>query len=62
MEWSARFPGVARLLVAAIADEKAGVENGVAGLVSWLTDAGRFPASWIGAVHATIQVARKSNG
>jgi heme oxygenase len=58
-ELSERLPGTGALLVAAVADERAGVQNAVESLESWLTDSARFPQAWIGAVRAVLQVARK---
>ncbi len=55
--WNERFPGVGALLVAAVADEKAGVQNAVESLESWLTDPDRFSETWAEAVRDTIQKA-----
>ena len=57
-ELSERLPGTGALLAAAVADERAGVQNAVESLESWLTDATRFPPPWILAVRAVIQEAR----
>ena len=57
-EWSERLPGTGALLAAAVADERAGVQNAVESLESWLTDATRFPAPWIRAVREVLQEAR----
>lgn len=43
-----------RLIVSAVADEKAGVEGAVSALRDWMTDPGRFSARWRDAVHETI--------
>jgi hypothetical protein len=57
-EWSARLSKMGELLVSAVADEKAGVKNSVESIELWLSDAARFPQTWINAVRATIQTAR----
>jgi len=57
-EWSARLPHVGALLGCAVADELAGSELAVESLRVWLTDATRFPASWIAAVTETVSRAR----
>ena len=59
LEWSARFPHTGKMLISAVADELEGSEGAVESLQSWLTDAGRFPAGWIGAVQDTITQARQ---
>ena len=58
-EWSARLPHMGALLAAAVADERNGVARAVASIEEWATDASRFPAEWIAAVHATIAQARE---
>jgi heme oxygenase len=60
LEWSARLPQTGTLLVAAIADEKAGIKNAVESIASWMTDETRFPQIWIDAVGATLRKARES--
>jgi hypothetical protein len=57
--WSMRLRGTGALLVAAVADEKAGIKNAVESIESWMTDAARFPRIWIDAVRATIRKARE---
>ncbi len=57
-EWSERLPETGALLGAAVADERAGVENAVASLTAWLSDPGRFPDSWIAAVATTVREAQ----
>jgi heme oxygenase len=59
LEWSTRLPGTGTLLAAAVADEKAGIKNAVESLEGWMTDAARFPQTWIDAVRATIRKARE---
>jgi heme oxygenase len=58
-EWSARYPHTGALLGAAVADELEGCDGAAESLVSWLTDAARFPAAWIAAVTATLAQARR---
>lgn len=58
-EWSTRLPRAGELLVAAVADEQAGIANAVASLESWMTDPARFPEHWIAAGHATVRRARE---
>lgn len=57
-ELAARLPEAGRLIVAALADELAGVARAVESLESWLTDPERFPPAWAAAVRATIVEAR----
>ena len=58
-EWSTRLPGIGELLVAAVADEKAGIKNAVESIEGWMTDAARFPQTWIDAVRITIRKGRE---
>lgn len=46
------------VLVAAVADEAAGVPQAVESVASWLADPERFSQAWADAVHATIGAAR----
>lgn len=46
------------VLVAAVADEAAGVPQAVESVTAWAADPQRFPQAWIDAVHATIEAAR----
>ena len=46
------------IVVAAVADERAGVGNAVESLESWACDPERFDAPWIDAVKETIAAAR----
>ena len=46
------------ILVAAVADERDGVELAVPSVVSWATDPERFGDDWIAAVHETVAEAR----
>lgn len=53
------MPGIGELLVAAVADEKAGIKNAVESIEGWMTDAARFPQTWIDAVRITIRKGRE---
>ena len=46
------------ILVAAVADERDGIELAASSVVGWATDPDRFSASWITAVHETVAEAR----
>ena len=46
------------LLVAAVADERAGMIGAVAGLLDWLADPARFSDDWIAATDETVTAAR----
>ena len=46
------------ILVAAVADERDGIELAASNVVGWATDPDRFSASWITAVHETVAEAR----
>ena len=59
---TAALPEAGALLVAAVADERAGVARAVASLVAWLADRTRFPADWIAAVDWTVEAARARDG
>jgi hypothetical protein len=53
--------GVANMgsvIVAAVADERAGVENVVSSVTAWVCDPERFDAAWITAVNETLAAAR----
>jgi hypothetical protein len=58
-EWAERRAGIGELLVAAVADERSGVEHAVSSLTEWLTDPERFSPAWIEAVRRTIAAARR---
>ncbi|MDQ5853280.1 MAG: biliverdin-producing heme oxygenase [Chloroflexota bacterium] len=60
-EWSNRLQGTGGLLVAAVADEKAGIKDAVASLESWMTEPSRFPSMWIEAVRMTLRKAREQS-
>ena len=53
-EIAAEFKNTGQLLVAAVADEKNGIEGSVAALKDWLTDGHRFSTEWIRAVKKTL--------
>src|ERR1700761_5276868 len=54
-----RVTNVGVILVAAVADERAGIVATSDMLESWLTDPAMFDATWIGAIRNTLQSARK---
>lgn len=57
--WRSRIPEMGRLLVAAVGDERNGVEKAVTSIEEWACDADRFPARWITAVKKTLSDARR---
>ncbi len=57
-DWNERLRGAGDLLVAAVADEKAGIDNAVESIEEWMSDVTRFPQTWVDAVHSLIQKAR----
>jgi hypothetical protein len=56
--WNRRLRGMGGILVAAVADERSGIEYAVPSLTEWVCDAGRFPPEWIAAVKETLERAR----
>lgn len=58
-DWDRQLPETGALLVAAVADETAGIPTAVASITGWMTDPSRFPPRWIDAVTATISAARR---
>ncbi len=56
------LPRMGEILVAAVADEAAGLERAVASLEPWACDPARFPQLWIEAVRSTIAEARAQAG
>lgn len=56
--WIRRLRGMGGILVAAVADERSGIEYAVPSLTRWVCDAGRFPPEWIAAVEETLASAR----
>jgi hypothetical protein len=57
-EWTGRLPETGRLLLAAVADERSGIEQAVITVEAWMTAPERFPTEWIAAVRAIIHAAR----
>ena len=53
------IPEAGALLVAAVADERAGLDGGVDSLLVWLADPERFSAGWVAATSETILAARQ---
>jgi hypothetical protein len=49
LRWTTRLPRTGAILVAAVADDLAGLSHAVTSLESWMTDAARFPDAWIAA-------------
>lgn len=56
--WSSRLKGTGKILLSAVADEMAGIDQAVESLESWMTDPSRFPEHWISAVRDTLGKAR----
>ena len=56
--WRSRVPEMGRLLAAAVADERNGIERAVISIEEWACDSERFPKGWIEAVRTTIAAAR----
>jgi hypothetical protein len=57
---AAELPEAGALLVAAVADERAGLDRAVDSLMDWLADPTRFPDAWATAAAETIAAARTS--
>jgi hypothetical protein len=57
--WAAKLPEAGMLIVAAVADERAGIGQAVPSLLAWLADPARFPPAWIDAVTWTVEAARE---
>lgn len=57
--WTARLPGMGRILVAAVGDEAGGIPSAVASVVEWAADPLRFPPRWVSAVETTVAEARR---
>jgi hypothetical protein len=53
------LPEAGALIVAAVADERAGVYRAVDSLMEWLADPARFTDEWVTAVTETVAAARK---
>lgn len=58
-ELAERFAGTGYLLVAAVADERAGIKRAVTSVEEALTDPQQFPQHWIDAVREVIEKARR---
>ncbi len=56
--WASCLPEGGRLVVAAVADERDGIERALASVQDWLADPARFPAAWIDAVRWISHEAR----
>jgi hypothetical protein len=54
------LPEAGALVVAAVADERAGQHRAVSSLVQWLADPERFSAGWVAAVSETLAAAREA--
>jgi hypothetical protein len=54
------LPEASALVVAAVADERAGQHRAVSSLVQWLADPERFSADWVAAVSETLAAAREA--
>jgi hypothetical protein len=55
----AKLPEAGALVVAAVADERAGLARAVESLIHWLADPGRFADEWVDAVAETLGAARE---
>jgi hypothetical protein len=53
------LPEAGALLVAAVADERSGVDRAVDSLMEWLADPVRFPDVWVTAANMTVAAARE---
>ena len=56
--WSSHAPEMGRILVAAVADERSGIERAAASIEEWAVDGERFAVQWVEAVRATLAAAR----
>jgi hypothetical protein len=56
------WTGFGKLLAAAVADERGGLERAVSSVTEWACDPQRFGARWITAVHGTVEAARQLAG
>jgi hypothetical protein len=57
-EWRDRLPGTAQIIIGALADEQSGLAGTRDSVLSWFSDAGRFPADYIAAVRGLVEEAR----
>ena len=60
-EWSHRLKNMGEIIVAAVVDEKIGIENALPCVRSWATDENRFPKIWIDSVLQLIVSAKKAS-
>ncbi|MFB1485706.1 MULTISPECIES: hypothetical protein [unclassified Thiocapsa] len=58
--WLKRLPNTAEIIASAIADEADGLTEAVSSTLGWLTDAERFPQTWIAAVESALAQTRAS--
>ena len=56
---AAELPEAGALLMAAVAEEQAGLYRVVDSLMDWLADPARFPTAWVTAATDTVQAARE---
>jgi hypothetical protein len=56
---AAELPEAGALLVAAVADEQAGLDQAVDSLMQWLADPTGFPSAWVTAATETVAEARE---
>jgi hypothetical protein len=56
---AAGLPEAGALLVAAVAEERAGLDRAVDSLMVWLADPARFPAAWVAAATEAVASARE---
>jgi hypothetical protein len=59
-ELQGRFKHIGDLIVSAVCDEAAGVNDAVTSILPWLTDPERFKPQWIDAVSNIVNQARAS--
>ena len=55
------IPNMGRILVAAVADERAGLSSAVASVEAWVCDPASFDALWVDSARQTIAAARAHN-
>lgn len=56
--YNRRYKNMGSILVAAVIDEKLGIENAVSSVEEWVTDSTRFDELWIKSVCSIIKRAR----
>ena len=59
-ELQGRLQYTGQMIVAAVADEAAGISEAVTNLLGWLTDGERFSQKWIAAVISTEGKSREA--